>query len=367
MVIDFVAQDINKGVIEKPKKVALVLSKFTPLTKGMSNKIISLTNKFDAVMVIAYGVLDEDVKYPKMNLDSRYQSLRQRFKDIEDIRVSMIKLDDLMINPKEFKKVLDSIRDTYIVNKDIEFETEYFYSESKWSDMFNNDFGMSKANLSTFLHNEGVYMSPMDNWETIDPTFKRYFRKVVSVVGASSGGKSTLARYLSHLFGDLQSKEFIRSYNNNLHRFIDERKYTARDYLSIITGQLTVSENALASNSDAKVVFLDTCPIVSDAYIRLSKNSFSEEDYKTLLGMTKIAKDWSKKNVDLYIEVPYNTEFVLDGLRNGHFEKTREIIHEYINQNVKELGQEDKIYYLDGKSYEENKDLALKKVEELLK
>ncbi len=63
---------------------------------------------------------------------------------------------------------------------------------------------------------------PDKYWDEIYATYKRFFRTVVSIVGASSGGKSTLAKNLSNEFNGLVNSEYIRHYNNNNHRYINE-------------------------------------------------------------------------------------------------------------------------------------------------
>ena len=103
-------------------------------------------------------------------------------------------------------------------------------------------------------------------------------------------------------------------------------------------------------------------------YVELSQDSFSLKDFDTLRGMTEIATMWSKNNVELFIEVPYDTEFVTDGLRDGHYADTREEIHKSINQDIYRLGRGESsdLVYLNTGSFDSNTQMAKELVQELL-
>ena len=352
-------------------RVTIAYTYSAPLTSTEKILMDTDASEDNLILLNVMGERTDEYEKTRMNHENRYQATREAFINNPFIFVSKLNLDELETSKDllDFNNHLLSYytRGTlsnklYLAVDDNTMYLEIFESMKELSD---NELVLKliPTSLSSLILGD-----PDKYWDEIYATYKRFFRTVVSIVGASSGGKSTLAKNLSNEFNGLVNSEYIRHYNNNNHRYINESNYSARDYMSIISGQLAWSEEILNSNSDEKVVFLDTCPVVTKSYVELSKDSFSLKDFDTLRGMTEIATMWSKNNVELFIEVPYDTEFVTDGLRDGHYADTREEIHKYINQDIYRLGRGESsdLVYLNTGSFDSNTQMAKELVQELL-
>ena len=352
-------------------RVTIAYTYSAPLTSTEKILMDTDASEDNLILLNVMGERTDEYEKTRMNHENRYQATREAFINNPFIFVSKLNLDELETSKDllDFNNHLLSYytRGTlsnklYLAVDDNTMYLEIFESMKELSE---NELVLKliPTSLSSLILGD-----PDKYWDEIYATYKRFFRTVVSIVGASSGGKSTLAKNLSNEFNGLVNSEYIRHYNNNNHRYINESNYSARDYMSIISGQLAWSEEILNSNSDEKVVFLDTCPVVTKSYVELSKDSFSLKDFDTLRGMTEIATMWSKNNVELFIEVPYDTEFVTDGLRDGHYADTREEIHKYINQDIYRLGRGESsdLVYLNTGSFDSNTQMAKELVQELL-
>lgn len=355
--------------LTKDTKSVIMIDTFAPLTVSDWKRINHLSHN-QPVFLYVSNSSNPYIEQSRMTHELRYQAVREAFIDSKNIFVT--KLDTQFdLNPTTILNFIYS-HVTGVLNTSL----HHLVYLTPDSDVYSTlqkplQLELTRSYIFALTKDENtlgsqINQDPFGMWEYIHPTFKRFYRKVVSIVGASSGGKSTLAKHLAGVFNGKANSEYIRHYNNHNHRYINESNYSARDYLSIISGQLAWSEQLLNTTEDIKVVFLDTCPIVTDSYVQLSKSNFSKTDYKTLLGMTSIAKQWSKNNVDLFLEVPYNTEFVSDGLRDGHYAETRKVIHDIIHFSISSLNRLGDYEYLDGGSFEHNDLLAERLVDNLL-
>lgn len=352
-------------------RVTIAYTYSAPLTSTEKILMDTDANEDNLILLNVMGERTDEYEKTRMNHENRYQATREAFINNPFIFVSKLNLDELE-TPKDLLDFNNHLLSYYtrgtLSNKlylAVDDNTMYLEIFESMKELSENELVLKliPTSLSSLILGD-----PDKYWDEIYATYKRFFRTVVSIVGASSGGKSTLAKNLSNEFNGLVNSEYIRHYNNNNHRYINESNYSARDYMSIISGQLAWSEEILNSNSDEKVVFLDTCPVVTKSYVELSQDSFSLKDFDTLRGMTEIATIWSKNNVELFIEVPYDTEFVTDGLRDGHYADTRKEIHKYINQDIYRLGRGESsdLVYLNTGSFDSNTQMAKELVQELL-
>ncbi len=351
-------------------KVVIMIDTFAPLTVTDWKRINHLSHS-QPVFLFVSNSSKTLIDYTRMTHEARYQAVREAFIDSKNIFVTKLNTST-DLNTALIMNFISN-HTTGVLNSYL----HHLVYLTPDSDVYSTlqkplQSELTHTHIFSITEDENTLRSqinrdPFGMWEYIHPTFKRFYRKVVSIVGASSGGKSTLAKHLAGVFNGKANSEYIRHYNNHNHRYINESNYSARDYLSIISGQLAWSEQLLNTTEDVKVVFLDTCPVVTDSYVQLSKSNFSETDYQTLLGMTSIAKQWSKNNVDLFLEVPYDTEFVSDGFRDGHYAETRKVIHDIIHFSLTSLDRLGAYKYLDGDSFEQNDRIAEHIVEDILK
>ena len=370
----YIVQDLlGKKPIQLTDKtrVTIAYTYSAPLTSTEKILMDTDASEDNLILLNVMGERTDEYEKTRMNHENRYQATREAFINNPFIFVSKLNLDELE-TPEDLLDFNNHLLSYYtrgtLSNKlyiAVDDNTMYLEIFESMKELSDNELVLKliPTSLSSLILGD-----PDKYWDEIYATYKRFFRTVVSIVGASSGGKSTLAKNLSNEFNGLVNSEYIRHYNNNNHRYINESNYSARDYMSIISGQLAWSEEILNSNSDEKVVFLDTCPVVTKSYVELSQDSFSLKDFDTLRGMAEIATMWSKNNVELFIEVPYDTEFVTDGLRDGHYADTREEIHKYINQDIYRLGRGESsdLVYLNTGSFDSNTQMAKELVQELL-
>lgn len=161
-----------------------------------------------------------------------------------------------------------------------------------------------------------VRSNPFQNWDDILPEFQKYLRKTVTIFGAESTGKTTLARALHNLSGQ------YREFPSHKVEWIFEY---ARPYLEEVKNEITVEtmtaiwegqralQDFAAETVTAPFLVQDTDLFSTVGYWEMSPWAVSGHD-KVPEGLVE---DAYKRMSDLYIVLKSNIPYEADPLRYG--------------------------------------------------
>lgn len=145
----------------------------------------------------------------------------------------------------------------------------------------------------------------MDNFEFILPTFQTHIRKTVTVFGAESCGKTTMARWLAKELNGHFVPEWAREYLETVGAEVTDERMRA-----IIHGQHAVQQTAQNDLFNKPFIFQDTDLFSTVGYYRLWGGG-TDDDLDLVEYYAKRTKS------DLYIVMNDQIPFEEDILRYG--------------------------------------------------
>ncbi len=140
--------------------------------------------------------------------------------------------------------------------------------------------------------------------------------KKISIIGAESTGKSTLAKTLASYFNSQYIPEYAREYINNLNR-----KYNYNDLIIIAKKQIELEKNY----SNNKFIFLDTDLIITKIW-------FLEVFKKT---PKWIDKEILGNKADFYLLCNNDIKWIPDPVRENGGERRDYLFNLYENELIK--------------------------------
>lgn len=174
-----------------------------------------------------------------------------------------------------------------------------------------------------------VRQDPLAHWDYLAPPVRSFFAKRVSIVGAESTGKTTLATALAQHYRTSWVPEFGRTYclgklpsENFQHWYSQEFPFIAQKQIEL--------EDQLARTCN-KILICDTDTFATNLW---------HERYLGNLSPVVAAVDRNKK-MDLHLLTNTEILFVQDGVRDG--EQIRSAMH---LRFLKELGAQSKPFLL---------------------
>lgn len=194
-------------------------------------------------------------------------------------------------------------------------------------------------------------------WSTINHTFRREFTTVVLVVGSASVGKTTMVTRLSKLFDAPIAVEYAREFEEN--RNVDDDELTAFDYQRLILSKFAQNEQALASDANHGIVFLDTDAMVTKTYVE--RYLPAEEAARLDSTFDMVIR---QERPDLVLVIPPVTEYVDDGFRAMQWASDRYKFHETLMRVIRESPYADRVVMLDDRTFAERDAHAIRAIGE---
>lgn len=189
----------------------------------------------------------------------------------------------------------------------------------------------------------------------MDAPFRRFFTYNVLVMGAASGGKTTLVENLGKLFGASYSYEYARVYQVDAN--IRDEDYDLLDYQNVFTGQYRVNREVIDSPGNRGLALMDTDAMVTKCYAQMSvedpASALTAQAWETLEPMADSLI--AKARWDLILFVPPVTQenYTDDGFRsqtNNHDVYLTDISRRMLRE-VEHAGLSHKLVMLDAPGY----------------
>ncbi len=153
-----------------------------------------------------------------------------------------------------------------------------------------------------------ILSNPLRQWQFLEPCVRAYFVKRISIVGAESTGKTTLARDLAEHYDTVYVPEYAREYCQALRaKGVDLWTYRWRseEFLKIARQQQEM-EDRIARESNCLLI-CDTDALATGIW---------HERYM-VSGSTEVEAIAESHRHDLYLLTDCDLPFVQDGMRDG--------------------------------------------------
>lgn len=360
------------------KKIGICFGGYCPMHRGHLDAIMRAKKENDVCFVAVCGYDNQPrANEIKLNLDKRFQLVKEFFKDDEIINVIKINDTELGIDQSmslsNWKIWLTAVKNN-ILNSSDEYDEgfhnteitiyvgEVFYChdlekliKDGW---FNREFflyGNGKINWNLVpksipISGTLVRSNPLKYWDKIVPTFRPYLTKNILVIGTASEGKTTLVRDIAKYFNIPHIEEYGRTYMAE--RNMLDTDLTCHDFVEFLIHQRQDLLDAERSDANNKgVIISDTDNFITlmyaMAYSEDNNINFTQEEFESL---KKLVKEHLSKGIywDRIFVIPPGNKFVDDGTRymkqssmdervknyNNLLHLIEEICPEYINKMV---------------------------------
>ncbi|MCH9276826.1 AAA family ATPase [Bifidobacterium amazonense] len=354
-------------------RFAVVVSRFSPLHVGLEQRIYDLASHYDGVILVlasrpdpADGIgLDS---LTGMSARNRYRYLREAFND--DPAISPKKLiwndeetaADAPAWIKQLKEtVLSALAPDSAANATFTVVTDIHDVDRTLRNAWEHDV---RWTVGDFVDgSDDLQRTICDDphnrkyWSVINHTFRREFTTVVLVVGSASVGKTTMVTRLSKLFDAPIAVEYAREFEESCN--VDDDELTAFDYQRLILSKFGQNEQALASDANHGIVFLDTDAMVTKTYVE--RYLPPEEAARLDSTFDMVIR---QERPDLVLVIPPVTKYVDDGFRAMQWASDRYRFHETLMKVLDESPYADRVVMLDDKTFAERDAHAIRVIAE---
>ena len=382
-------------------RFAVVVSRFSPLHAGLEKRIYDLASRYDGVVLVLASRPDPNDgigldSLTGMSVRNRFRYLREAFNDDPAISpkklicaVSTSSVDapgwikqlqnvvlSALAQPSHAREIT-VVTDIVPLNRTLRNAWPTATSESVKQSVKQPaaDGTAAEQSMETSpertLWSVGSFIDDSDElqrticahphdrayWSTINHTFRREFTTVVLVVGSASVGKTTMVTRLSKLFDAPIAVEYAREFEEN--RNVDDDELTAFDYQRLILSKFAQNEQALASDANHGIVFLDTDAMVTKTYVE--RYLPAEEAARLDSTFDMVIR---QERPDLVLVIPPVTEYVDDGFRAMQWASDRYKFHETLMRVIHESPYADRVVMLDDRTFAERDAHAIRVIGE---
>ena len=328
--------------------IGICFGGYCPMHQGHLDAIMRAKKENDVVYVVVCGYDNEPrAEQLGIDLDKRYQLVKEFFKDDEIINIIKVNDTELGIDEsmskgnwiKWLRCVSSQIESPIIFNPKHELDNSYivrmyvgeqrYYDDLYWiinkTGFFKNhwflpfDHIFEPVLIPKEIEISGTLVreNPLKYWSKIVKPFRKFLTKNILVIGTASEGKTTLVRDIAKYFDIPHIEEYGRTYMAQ-HNMLDT-DLTCHDFTEFLFHQrqeLLETEESDANNKG--VVISDTDNFITlmycKAYSEDSNINFTEEEFESL---KTLVRDHLTKGVywDKIFIIPPGNKFVNDGTR----------------------------------------------------
>lgn len=345
------------------EKIGICFGGYCPLHRGHLDAIMMAKKENDKCYVVVCGYDNEPRgEEISLNLDKRYQLVKEFFKGDEIIEV--IKVNDTELGIDEsmsqhnWRVWFDAVRKQTSLRPHlgpnptpIEMLSFYVAEERYVNDLellFKDNWHYEFAkNISVHLIPKELPISgtkirenPIKYWQYITKPFQKFFTKNILIIGTASEGKTTLVRDIAKYFDIPHIEEYGRTYMEEKNML--DTDLTCHDFTEFLfnqRSQLIEAEGSYANNKG--IIISDTDNLITlmyaKAYTTEINPRLTNEEFESLKDLVKkhLTKGvyWDK----IYI-IPPGNKFVDDGSRfmeqaslnerKKNYKILKELIHE---------------------------------------
>lgn len=308
------------------KKVAICFGGYCPLHQGHLDVIMKAKKENDKCLVIVCGYDNEPRGWEiNLNLEERYELIKDFFKDDEQIivdRINDTKLGiDESMSANNWEVWTEEVKHLLIDYQLYDYcDITFYVAEPYYKDCLEKNcvFDTDVILIPKLNQVSGTQIrkNPVKYWNKITSPFKPYLCKNILVIGTASEGKSTAVRDISRYFDIPYADEFGRRYLVE-HEMTDvDLRY--HDFQIFLMGQMLSCANNIKESKNG-VFISDTDNTVTlmyaQAYVDDPNINISQDDYDKLYAdAKKINEDYKFKWDHIFIFPPSKT-FVDDGTR----------------------------------------------------
>ncbi|WP_237225087.1 AAA family ATPase [Rothia nasisuis] len=332
-------------------RVGVVIGSFAPLHRGHVDQILRAKKENDGgTLVIVTGQHQDVGEQAGMEHTKRYRYVSEHFKN--DPLVIVDSLDTTQLeSDRSWQKALKKL------------QTAHVAEGTTLSPALTTD-GGAAASASEIRAN------PLAHWDAIAPPFRRFFTRNVLVMGAASGGKTTLVEDLGKLYNAPYSYEYARVYQVEAN--IRDEDYDLLDYQNVLTGQFNLNRETIDSPGNRGLALMDTDTMVTKAYAAMSAadpaSALSEADYAKLLPLADSLIAKARWDLVLFIPPVGAAGYTHDGFRSqtNNSDDYLGSISRIMLAEVRAAGLTGQLTVLDGKGYAERYEQAKAAIDRLL-
>ena len=345
-------------------RIGIVFGAFAPCHIGHLEVILKAKKENDGCVVIVCGE-DGDCGEPfGLDVYRRFRYMRELFADDNQIYVVMAAGQGIPQKETEWESWLE------IINLKIADSLQHSDAQKIWytgkttqAEALENESTDEVHLVDTSLYpvsGQNIRNDALRYFNAIALPFRRAFTKKVLVLGAPSGGKTTLVKDLAKLYSCPYSFEYSRQYQEESN--VNDFELDGMDYQRLVTGQFQLNRDTIADPASQGMAILDTDVMVTKVYARLGAEdvdyAITPEEYAIV---EQSANAFIARQLwDLILVVPPTLKYVDDGYRNMEFSEDAFLttIHEMMLEEIERSGNLDKVVMLDAKGIGEKDEFS---------
>lgn len=345
-------------------RIGIVFGAFAPCHIGHLEVILKAKKENDGCVVIVCGE-DGDCGEPfGLDVYRRFRYMRELFADDNQIYVVMAAGQGIPQKETEWESWLE------IINLKIADSLQHSDAQKIWytGKTMQAEALEKKSTDEVHLVDTSLYPVTGQNirndalryFNAIALPFRRAFTKKVLVLGAPSGGKTTLVKDLAKLYSCPYSFEYSRQYQEESN--VNDFELDGMDYQRLVTGQFQLNRDTIADPASQGMAILDTDVMVTKVYARLGAEdvdyAITPEEYAIV---EQSANAFIARQLwDLILVVPPTLKYVDDGYRNMEFSEDAFLttIHEMMLEEIESSRNLDKVVMLDAKGIGEKDEFS---------
>lgn len=305
-------------------KYGVTVGKFHPFHKGHEYMIRMGAAAVDHLTVV---VSDKDEYHKPLTPVQRYKIIKNIFANDEKISVEFITdiSDDSYLSVDENGTVLDETYQKFWANmfKILVPDCTHFISSDMYGATVANMMGVEWIPIDPKRENfkiSGTHIreNPYVYFDYIHDDFKKYYSKVIAIVGPESTGKTTMCANLVSL---IKNSACVPEYG----RIISEVKNNELDDTDFETIYLIQKESINKARNESAIVITDTenftTKLFYDEYVNYG--TYNHPDY----------------DIDFYILLAPTVEWVDDGTRILKDQEKRQVFFDKFEKYLKNNGK----------------------------